>query len=176
MCTLRAAPFIITALVGGLVASSASDVGAGEHSNGGVPSPSGGAVGAEKVDKVDGQEWPQLATGVWQLTNIVTTGGRKPKTSTLKTEACTDPSWLFATYFGPETLERKGCQFSSWQTSPDHYRIETVCMVRRVGASRMKGTIVVENANGFRMEAELLEGKKRIQIVQAGKWIANCTN
>ena len=54
MCTLRTAPFIAIAiaLVAGLVG--AADVGAGEHNNGGAPLPSGGVVGVEKVDKVDG--------------------------------------------------------------------------------------------------------------------------
>ncbi len=153
-----------------LVASATPAVGADKQAN------QAKERAARKACSVDGQEWPRLATGVWKLTNTVTTGSRKAKTSTLKTEACTDPSWLFSTYFGRGILERQGCQFSSWQTSSDHYRIETACRVRHVGASRTKGTVVVENPHGFRMEAELLEGTKQIQIVQTGKWIANCNH
>lgn len=40
----------------------------------------------------------------------------------------------------------------------------------------MKGAIVVEPPREFRMEAELIEGKKHIQIAQVGKWMSNCTH
>ncbi len=160
----------------GLVGLGASEVGVSGPSTGGGSSPAAGRADEVKAEKIDGQEWPHLASGVWQLTNTVTTDKQKAKTSTLKSEACTDPSWLFATYFGPGTVERGGCQFNSWQTTTTHYRIETACMVRRVGVARMKGAIVVETPRDFRMEAELLEGKKHIQIAQVGKWKSNCTH
>jgi hypothetical protein len=152
---------------------STNDAGASGRSAGGGPSAPAVSTTAEKIE---GQEWPQLAKGVWQLTNSVAIGEQKAKISTLKSEAYADPSWLFATYFGPGALERGGCQFGAWQTSTNQYRIETVCMVRRVGAGRLKGTIVVENPDKFRMEAELLEGKKHIHIAQTGQRISNCTH
>jgi hypothetical protein len=152
---------------------SLNDAGARGRSASGGPS---ATVVSTTAEKIEGQEWPQLTKGVWQLTNSVAIGEQKAKISTLKSEACTDPSWLFATYFGPGTLDRGGCQFSAWQTTTNQYRIETVCMVRRVGASRLKGTIVVDNTDKFRMEAELIEGKKHIHIAQTGHRISNCTH
>jgi len=144
----------------------------GRSAGGGRSAP----VGSTTAEKIEGQEWPQLTKGAWQLTNSVAIGDQKAKISILKSEACADPSWLFATYFGPGTLDRGGCQFSAWRTSTNQYRIETVCMVRRVGAARLNGTIVVENPYKFRMEAELLEGKKRIHIAQTGQLVSNCTH
>ena len=144
----------------------------GRSAGGGPSAP----VGSTTAEKIEGQEWPQLAKGVWQLTNSVAIGEQKAKISTLTSEACADPSWLFATYFGPGTLDHGGCQFSAWQTSTNQCRIETVCMVRRVGAGRLNGTIVVENPDKFRMEAELFEGKKHIRIAQTGQRISNCTH
>lgn len=115
---------------------------------------------AGNAHEIDGQEWPLLAKGVWQLNSTVASGDQKAKSSTQRAEACTDPVWLFATYWGTGTVEREGCQFSSWQLSPTRYRLETICMVRHVGMARMNGTVAVENRNGFRMEAEWIEGKK----------------
>ncbi len=158
---------------GGDAAFAANDSNPSGQGTGRVQPPSG--TGQDSAEKIEGQEWPQLAKGVWQLANSVAVGGQKTKSSTLKSEACTDPTWLFATYWGTGTLEPGGCQFSSWQTSPNHYRIETVCMVRRVGSARMKGVITVETPDKFRMEAELIEGKKHIRIAQAGQRISNCT-
>jgi hypothetical protein len=170
---IRRAAFIGCVVLVGL---GASEVGVSGPSTGGGSSPAAGRADEAKAEKIDGQDWPQLASGVWQLTNTVTAEKQKAKTSTLKTEACTDPSWLFATYFGPGTVERGGCQFNSWQTSTNRYRIETACMVRRVGVARMKGAIVVETPREFSMEAELLEGNKHIKIAQVGKWMSSCTH
>lgn len=165
---------VATCCRGGDAALAANDANPSALGAGRVQPPSG--AGQDSAEKIEGQEWPQLAKGVWQLTNSVAVDEQKEKNSTLKSEACTDPSWLFATYWGPGTLEPGGCQFSAWQTSPNHYRIETVCMVRRVGSARMKGVITVETPDRFRMEAKLIEGKNHIRIAQTGQRISNCTH
>ncbi len=129
---------------------------------------------ADAASKVEGQEWPQIAKGVWQMTSLVSVGARKPKKSTETAHACTDPSWLFAGYWGPGIVERVGCQFSSWHTSANQYRIESACRVRRVGVARLAGTVVVGSPDSFQMEAELVEGTKHIRIAQTGRRISDC--
>jgi hypothetical protein len=123
----------------------------------------------------EGQDWPKIAKGEWQMTSLVSMGAQKPKKSTEKAHACTDPSWLFAGYWGPGIVEQGGCQFSSWRISDNHYKIASICMVRRVGAAHLTGTVVVENADNFQMEAELVEGTKHIRIVQTGHRISDCS-
>ena len=129
----------------------------------------------DAASKVEGQEWPPIAKGVWQMTSLVSIGARKPKKSTEKAHACTDPSLLFAGYWGPGIVERVGCQFSSWRTSANHYRIASACRVRNVGVARLTGTVVVDSPDSFQMEAELVEGTKHIRIVQTGRRISDCS-
>lgn len=131
-------------------------------------------AGVDAASKVEGQEWPQIAKGVWQMASLVSVGAHKPKKSTEKAHACTDPTWLFAGYWGPGIVERVGCQFSSWCTSANHYKVTSACRVRNVGVAHLTGTVVLDNPDSFQMEAELVEGTKHIRIVQTGHRISDC--
>jgi hypothetical protein len=130
--------------------------------------------GADAIEKIDGQEWPPIARGGWQLTSTTAAENGKPKISTRKTQACSDPSWMLATYWGTGILERRGCQFRSWKISANQFRLESVCRVRRLGSAHMKGTVVLETPDKFRIEGELSEGKRRVRITQVGQLVSSC--
>jgi hypothetical protein len=166
--TMVRSAFVCSTLIIGTVAIALA-ANAGGTSE--VPAP----AGADATEKIDGQDWPPVAKGIWQLTSTTAVGEGKPKTSTQKTRACTDPSWMFATYWGTGTLERAGCQFSSWKTSDNQFRLESVCKVRKVGTARMRGTVVLESPDKFRLEGEVSEGKKRIRITQTGQLVSSCS-
>jgi len=166
---IRCSTFVCSALVvGSLTLVLAAEAGGANE----IALPAGN--GADATEKIDGQEWPPVAKGVWQLTSTTAIGDGKPRSSTQKSQACADPSWLFATYWGTGTLERGGCQFSSWRTSAHQFRLESVCKVRKLGSAHMKGTVVLESPDKFRMEGELSEGKKRVRVTQVGQLVARC--
>jgi hypothetical protein len=125
-------------------------------------------------EKVEGQDWPPLSPGVWEMTTAIAIGDRPTKKATEKSRSCADPSWLFAGYWGPGIVEKGGCQFSSWRISAVEYRIASECVVRHVGVARLSGNIVLDGHDAFQMKAELIEGKKHIHITQAGRRLAGC--
>jgi hypothetical protein len=164
---IRSAFVLSTLITGSLAIALAANAGGASE----VTAP----AGTDPTEKIDGQDWPPVAKGIWQLTSTTAVGEGKPKTSTQKTQACTDPSWMFATYWGTGVLERAGCQFSSWKTSGNQFRLESVCKVRKVGTARMKGTVVLGSPDKFRLEGEVSEGKKRIRITQIGQLVSSCS-
>jgi hypothetical protein len=110
------------------------------------------------------------------MSSLVSIDARNPKKAIEKVRSCTDTSWLFVGYWGPGIVERGGCQFRSWRLSAGRYKITSQCMVRRVGVARSTGTVVMENPDGFQLEAELVEGAKHIRISQTGRRISGCTD